>query len=139
VYEIEKTQRLNFYFLFFERTQRFQKTLKKIIEICCSFDNLGTIRTFWNITIVEMFILKKNSVWNWPLINLQFGIFVWHTTIAHPTWISFDEIIITWIKKGNLKKCLKKNNKIHKIQKHWKVQDWQQETNPNWNLIYDKL
>jgi hypothetical protein len=40
----------------FRKTQRLQKNIEKNKEICFSFDILGSIRIFWNITTCKMFI-----------------------------------------------------------------------------------
>ncbi len=81
VYEIGKTQIFKFSF---ERTQRFQKTLKKK-KNCFSFNILESIKTFWNITTCKMFMFKNSSL---KLISHKFAIwnylFVWPTTIAIP-------------------------------------------------------
>jgi len=108
VYEIWKTRIL----IIFWKDTKIPKDIEKNIKICFSFNNLGSIKTFWNITIVKCLFLKifslkltsnKFAIWNY--------LFALPTTIAHPTWISFDEIIITGIKKRKLKKCLKKKTK----------------------------
>ncbi len=55
VYEIGKDTNIYIYL----KGYKDSKKIEKYKEICSSFDILGSIRTFKNITTCKMFILKK--------------------------------------------------------------------------------